>query len=62
MERCFRSLASLSGGAYARFDSHSADTLAALLGAVARYAAGGRAALENSSGQSARLLLQQLKP
>jgi hypothetical protein len=62
VERCFRSLASLSGGAYARFDSHSAATLAALLGAVARYAAGGRAALENSGGRSARLLLQQLKP
>jgi len=29
---------------------------------VARYATGGRTALENSSGQSARLLLQQLKP
>jgi hypothetical protein len=55
-------MASLSGGAFARFDSHSAGTLAALLGAVARYAAGGRAALENSGGDSARLLLQQLKP
>lgn len=62
VERCFRSMAKLSGGAFARFDSRSASTLAALLGAVARYAAGGRAALENSGGQSARLLLQQLKP
>jgi hypothetical protein len=62
VERCLRNMASLSGGAFARFDSHSAGTLAALLGAVARYAAGGRAALENSGGHSARLLLQQLKP
>jgi hypothetical protein len=61
VERTFRSMAGLSGGAYARFDSTSADTLAALLGAVARYARGGRVALENSSGDSDRLLLKQLK-
>lgn len=58
----FRSMAKLSGGAYARFDSSSAQALAALLGAVATYAAGGRAALENRPGDSAKLLLQQLKP
>jgi hypothetical protein len=62
VEKTFRGMASLSGGAFARFDSSSAGTLAALLGAVARYAAGGRTALENSSGDSARLLLNQLKP
>ncbi len=62
VETTFRSMARLSGGAFARFDSSSAGTLAGLLGAVARYAAGGRAALENSSGESARLLLQQLRP
>jgi len=61
VERTFRSMAKLSGGAFARFDSHSAGTLAALLGAVARYAAGGRAALEDSTRDSDRLLLQQLK-
>lgn len=61
VENIFRRMAGLSSGAYARFDSSSADTLAALLGAVARYATGGRAALENSSGDSARLLLKQLK-
>jgi hypothetical protein len=55
-------MAKLSGGAYARFDNHSAGTLAALLGAVARYVAGGRTALEDSSSDSAKLLLQQLKP
>lgn len=62
VEKTFRNLARLSGGAYARFDSSSASTLAALLGAVARYASGGRAALENSTGDSDRLLLKQLKP
>ena len=61
VEKTFRRMAELSGGAYAGFDNSSAGTLAALLGAVARYAAGGHAALENSSGDSARLLLQQLK-
>jgi hypothetical protein len=61
VEKTFRSMATLSDGAFARFDSSSAGTLAALLGAVARYAAGGRAALENTPGDSARLLLGQLK-
>jgi len=62
VEQTFRSMAKVSGGAYARFDTSSASTLAALLGAVARFAAGGRAALENSASDSAKLLLQQLKP
>jgi hypothetical protein len=62
VEQTFRSMAKLSGGAYARFDSSSASTLAALLGAVARYATGGHAALEKTTGDSAKLLLQQLKP
>lgn len=58
----FEDLARLSGGASCRFDQASAHTLAELLGAVARYAAGGRAALENKRGEGARLLLAQLKP
>jgi hypothetical protein len=62
VKQTFRSMARLSGGAWARFDGRSADTLAALLGAVARFAAGGRAALENNSSESAKLLLQQIKP
>ena len=62
VEQTFRSMARLSGGAYARFDARSAHTLAALLGAVASYAAGGRAALENTTSDSAKLLLEQLKP
>ena len=61
VERTFRSMAKLSGGAYARFDQHSAQALADLLGAVASYAAGGLAALENHGGKGAKLLLPQLK-
>ena len=61
VEQTFRSMAKLSGGAYARFDANSAGTLAALLGAVASYATGGRAALENNASDSARLLLQQIR-
>jgi hypothetical protein len=57
---CFRDMARLSGGAFSHFDRSSARRLAELLGAVARYAAGGRAALENSGGSGARLLLDQL--
>jgi hypothetical protein len=43
----FKQIASLSGGAYAVFDSASAERLKILLGAVAVYAAGGYAALED---------------
>ena len=59
---CFTRMARLSGGAYAHFDNRSASTLAELLGAVARYAAGGRKALEKHAGVGDRLLLRQLKP
>ena len=62
VEQTFRSMARLSGGAYARFDARSAHKLAALLGAVASFAAGGRAALENTTGDSAKLLLEQIRP
>lgn len=61
VEQTFRTMAKLSGGAYARFNSSSGEVLAGLLGAVASYATGGRAALEKLSGDSARLLLHQLK-
>lgn len=43
----FKQIAKLSCGAAVRFDASSADALKRLLGAVAVYAAGGRAALEN---------------
>ncbi len=62
VEHTFRAMAKLSGGAYARFDRSSAATLAGLLSAVASYATGGRTALEKRGGDSAKLLLQQLKP
>ncbi|WP_116368667.1 VWA domain-containing protein [Parahaliea mediterranea] len=62
VQTCFADMARLSGGAWARFDSASAALLAELLGAVARYASGGRAALENQASKGAKLLLQQLKP
>ncbi|MEH6634650.1 MAG: VWA domain-containing protein [Halioglobus sp.] len=62
VEETFRTMAKLSGGAYARFDARSASTLAGLLGAVASYAAGGRKALRSNASDSAKLLLKQLKP
>ena len=43
--RAFRHIAKLSGGAYCPFDAGSAEHLRQLMGAVAAYAAGGRAAL-----------------
>lgn len=58
--RCFSQMAKLSGGACERFDHRSAQRLADLLQAVARYAAGGRAALENSKHSADRKLLSQL--
>ncbi len=60
-ESCFRNLARISGGAYGHFDNSSAGRLRELLGAVARYAAGGREALESSASAGARLLLEQLR-
>jgi hypothetical protein len=61
VERCFRQMSRVSRGAYAHFDQDSAGTLASLLGAVASFAAGGRRALENQGGESAKLLLEQLR-
>jgi hypothetical protein len=60
VERTFREIARLTGGAYAHFDHNAAGQLAALLRAVAAYAAGGRKALTNR-GSAARLLLEQLR-
>ena len=61
-ERAFREIARLTRGAYFRFDRSSARQLRELLSAVAVYAAGGRAALENYAGKSGegRKLLEQL--
>ena len=62
-QKAFREIARLTGGAYSRFDSGSADHLRELLSAVAVYAAGGRAALEHYTGNQkngVRGLLEQM--
>ena len=58
----FRQVARLSGGAHCSFDLSSARQLKELLSAVAVFAAGGHAALEDlsSRGGAARLLTSQL--
>ncbi len=60
VERAFREIARLSGGAYARFNVNAAGQLAELLRAAAVYAAGGMKALAKG-GAGARLLLEQLR-
>lgn len=55
--RAFQQIAKLTGGAYCRFDASSAEQLKRLLGAVAVYAAGGPAALEDY-GRRTGLVLQ----
>ncbi|MCI0598436.1 MAG: VWA domain-containing protein [Beijerinckiaceae bacterium] len=57
-ERVFRQIARLSNGAYCRFDSSSPRQLRDLLSAVAVYAAGGRAALDDFSRQRGGIVLQ----
>ncbi|MGP1396462.1 MAG: VWA domain-containing protein [Inquilinaceae bacterium] len=60
--RMFQQIARLTGGAYCPFDLASAQQLKDLLGAVAVYAAGGRAALEDygrSRGGAAQQLTHQ---
>ena len=62
-KRAFQTIARLSGGAYCPCDGSSAQPLRDLLEAVAVYAAGGRAALENLSrarGEAVRLLTSQV--
>ena len=58
----FGRIARLSGGAHCRFDHRSAQQLGDLLNAVATYAAGGAAALEQlaHANNAAIKLLQQL--
>jgi hypothetical protein len=63
-EAAFREIARITRGAWFRFDRAAAHELAALLRAVAAYAAGGRAALaalSDQGGTGARLLLQQMR-
>ena len=62
-ERAFRQIATLTGGAYCRFDASSAAELRDLLRAVAAYAAGGRDALEDlgrREGGAIKLLAHSL--
>ena len=62
--RAFQEMAKLSRGAYFKLNESSAHMLRDLLSAVAVYAAGGRAALENhakAKGGNSTLLLRQLK-
>jgi len=54
----FKEVARLTRGVYCRFDASSAATLRDLLAAVAVYAAGGRAALENHAEQHGGAVLQ----
>lgn len=56
----FKQLARISGGAYAAFDQNSAERLRELLGAVVRYASGGRKALTSSGLEGDKILLEQL--
>jgi len=56
----FRQMAKLSGGAWAPFDSGSADALRELLRAVAVFAAGGRGALARLPGAAATRIAGQL--
>jgi hypothetical protein len=61
VEIVFRKLASLTKGAYAKFDSGAVRELAELLKAAAVFAVGGMAALTDLRTEGARRLLTQLK-
>ena len=64
VEQCFKSMARVSKGAYARFDHDSPHQLADLLGAVASYAAAGSQGLleQGAAGNSGvPRLLEQLR-
>jgi len=56
--RTFRHLAELSGGAYCPFDAGSPERLRDLLGAVAVFAVGGHAALEDYHRRHGQTLLR----
>jgi hypothetical protein len=56
--RAFKQIATLTRGAYCRFDATSAAQLRDLLAAVAVYAAGGRKALSDFSQGKAQAVLQ----
>ncbi len=58
----YEEIARVSGGAYAKFDSSSAERLSELLRTAALFAAGGATALAANKSAGARLLLGQIKP
>jgi hypothetical protein len=60
-ESAFRKIASLSGGAYGRFDAGAATQLGELLKAVALFAVGGTTALEGRKNETSILLLGQIR-
>ena len=62
-QKAFKQIARLTRGAYCAFDANSAGQLRDLLRAVAVYAAGGQAALQDFSkdrGELVRKLARQL--
>jgi hypothetical protein len=61
VEQVLREIASVTKGAYCRFDPGAAHRLAALLKAVAVYATGGLTALAGRRDEAAIKLLAQLK-
>jgi hypothetical protein len=61
VERVFREIASVTKGAYCRFDPGSAKQLGELLKAVAVFVTGGIAALETSRDAGAVRLLGQIR-
>ena len=60
-ESAFRKIASLSRGAYGRFDSGGVKQLGELLKAVALFAVGGTTALEGRKDETSMLLLGQMR-
>jgi hypothetical protein len=62
VEQVFREIASVTRGAYCRFEPGAEARLAELLRAVAAFAVGGLTALAGQRTDAARLLLGQMKP
>ncbi len=62
VERTFKEMARLTGGAWCRFDAGAPDELRSLLRAVATYAAGGRAALLGTREAGATRLIAAMTP
>lgn len=60
VERVYREMTRLTGGAYFHLGPNSAGDLAELLGAIAVYASGGVTALESRGGAGGRKLLDQM--